>query len=255
MDRREQLREQYEDALFAVLMEELVEREGERLLAENERLKNDPAAAIPEEVERHCRKTIRQAFARETRRTAVKTTRWVLKKVLVAALIAVLLFVTAYAGFPEFRLKALNLLIEISDVATSLVPTDKGGNYNADISASRNILAGYALPILPEGFTIENQGYDRTSDWVQYTDKQGAVVRFCIENAGAAGVSADTEQTDGVEHVQIHEFEGLLVEKGGHINLVWNDMEKGVFITITAIGIEKENVLSYARLIEFVGIT
>ncbi len=39
MTQREQLRDNYEDALFALLMDEFAEREGERLLEKNERLK------------------------------------------------------------------------------------------------------------------------------------------------------------------------------------------------------------------------
>ena len=50
MTRRENLRDQYEDALFALLMDDLAWQEGERLLELNERLKNDPDADVPEEV-------------------------------------------------------------------------------------------------------------------------------------------------------------------------------------------------------------
>ena len=46
MTNREKLQDQYEDALFALLMDDLAWREGVRLLEENERLKNDPDAKI-----------------------------------------------------------------------------------------------------------------------------------------------------------------------------------------------------------------
>lgn len=42
-ENRQQLLENYEDALFALLMDDFAEREGEKLKAENERLKQDPA--------------------------------------------------------------------------------------------------------------------------------------------------------------------------------------------------------------------
>ena len=48
MTRRENLRDQYEDALFALLMDDLAWQEGERLLELNERLKNDPDADVPD---------------------------------------------------------------------------------------------------------------------------------------------------------------------------------------------------------------
>ena len=65
MTRRERLQDQYEDALFALLMDDLAWQEGERLLEENERLTYDPDAEIPNEVMMRCRKTINREFAKK----------------------------------------------------------------------------------------------------------------------------------------------------------------------------------------------
>ena len=54
MNRKEQLQEQYEDALFALLMDDMMEEEGRQLLEENERLKQEPSAAVPEEDDQPC---------------------------------------------------------------------------------------------------------------------------------------------------------------------------------------------------------
>ena len=50
MDRRQQLIEQYEDALVALLVDHIMEYEGRELSEMNERLKGDPAAAVPEQM-------------------------------------------------------------------------------------------------------------------------------------------------------------------------------------------------------------
>ena len=52
-----------EKRMFAELMRELAEMEGEQLLQENERLRNDPGAAVPQELDRKCRELIASAFA------------------------------------------------------------------------------------------------------------------------------------------------------------------------------------------------
>ena len=52
MTDRERLEEKAEDAVIALLMNDFAESEGAYYMAENERLKNDPAAAVPEDVER-----------------------------------------------------------------------------------------------------------------------------------------------------------------------------------------------------------
>lgn len=48
--KREQLRESYEEALFALLMDEVAVAQGKEALEENERLKRNPDAAVPEQV-------------------------------------------------------------------------------------------------------------------------------------------------------------------------------------------------------------
>ena len=109
MTRREQLWETYEEAVFALLMDEAAEKEGRKLLEENERLKHDPAAAVPPEVDRRCRAAIRRAFARQRRgKIAVRSWR-ILRRLCVAAVLCAILLTTAFAAFPQFRINAWNL--------------------------------------------------------------------------------------------------------------------------------------------------
>ena len=65
MTKREQLIEQYEDALFALLMDSVAEEEGKKAIELNERLKADPEAEVPAEVRRRCEKLIRHEFNRK----------------------------------------------------------------------------------------------------------------------------------------------------------------------------------------------
>ena len=48
MTEQERLYAQYEDALFALLMHEIAEAEGEALLEQNEQLLADPDVAVPD---------------------------------------------------------------------------------------------------------------------------------------------------------------------------------------------------------------
>ena len=62
MKSKEQLWEDYEDALFALLMDKVAEDEGARLYEENERLRRDPAAEVPPEFDRKSREAIIRAY-------------------------------------------------------------------------------------------------------------------------------------------------------------------------------------------------
>lgn len=58
MTRREKLQEQYEDALFALLMDDLAVEEGKKAYEENERLKADSSFEVPLESRKRCVETI-----------------------------------------------------------------------------------------------------------------------------------------------------------------------------------------------------
>ena len=68
MYRDSQLLENYEDALFAVLMDRLAADEGELLIEECRALQNDPSAVVPRHIDAAARKTIRKAFAARNRK-------------------------------------------------------------------------------------------------------------------------------------------------------------------------------------------
>ena len=159
MTRREELRDNYEDALFALLMDEFAEREGERLLEENERLKLDPDIVISDELDRRCIKTIAKGKRRKVKYAAYR----MISRVAVAVLAVVVLFGTAYAAFPEVRIRTLNLIIELSDQAASLTMGGANNSMQNDDGASAELnedgtLRGYRLPEIPEG-TIQTQVY------------------------------------------------------------------------------------------------
>lgn len=65
MKTREQQQEKYEDALFALLMYDVAELEGRRAEEENERLRNDPNARVPEDLDRKCLQLINRHFLKK----------------------------------------------------------------------------------------------------------------------------------------------------------------------------------------------
>ena len=115
MTHHEKLVERYEDALFALMMEDVAETEGEKLQELNEQLKRDPSAEIPRELDERCIRTIRTEFGKKNfisaRRGAVR----VFRVISAATLIMMLLFTTAFAASPSFRAQTLTVLVEMFD--------------------------------------------------------------------------------------------------------------------------------------------
>jgi len=257
--RREELREQYEDALFALLMDEYAEEEGKRLLEENERLKNDPSAAVPERARQRCLKTIRRELARRDRRAAGRVTLRVLKKAVVVAAVCVLLLTTAFAAFPEFRANTLNLFMDITD-KYALLRLDKAEE-PSQADGGERYLFDYRLPEPPEGFTVDHEESGSYIAWIRYVNGEGATILIDVTKTSGGGYMIDTEDAQ-VEYIRIHGYDGMVVEKIykfpeddveiHSVVVVWGDTRQKAFVKVGCTDVDRETALELAYGIEFV---
>lgn len=251
MNRREQLIDNYEDALFAVLMDKVAEEEGAKLREENQRLQEDPAAEVPERVDMVARQTIRKAFAGQNRRSALHVAKRVLNTVAMIVLICSAIFATAYAAFPEVRVKTLNLLIQSSDVASklSLVSGDEENGLSDD-EAEQNIICGYSIPRPPE-FSMVGKEEDKHGGWVKFEKDSGEIVRISISTAKTEYV--DTEGTAHIEDIMVHGYSGIMIEKGDRISAIWSEEDHGYYVMVVCTSLNQSFVLSTAESIVFMG--
>jgi len=259
MAKQEELLERYEDALFTLLMNGVAEAEGKCLMKENAQLRGDPDAAVPEELNKRCLRTINRAFAKENMRSVRRVGKKVLQRVAVAILAAILLASAAFAISPEFRAKTLNLLIEVSDLATSLqlkgdssvpaTPEDEGV-----------VLMGYRFPSPPEGFA---KGYELITDQCEaviYQNEDGAEIEFTIRTADGKILDVDTEGAQTAEIIMIHGQEGRLTEKQyeiegklkNKVSIAWGDKGQNIFLSIKCSNLDRETVITLAQQVEYI---
>ena len=248
MTRREKLQEAYEDALFALLMEDVIEEEGQRLADKNARLNANPDAAIPPTLDERCRTTIRrkhgQRRRRETGLQLGRITYRAFSKVAVVVVICMLLFTAAYAVSPDLRVKTLNLLIEVSDVKTTLsmgstAEPEPANDTSAAVQAVYERF-GYRIPELPDGMVLVKSSVSDSIAVLRYENEKGSSVIFFFATTDGGEYNIDTEDAQRVEHISIDDFEGLLSEKGERIQVVWNDSPRCVFINVTFVAISED---------------
>lgn len=248
MNRNDRLYNDYEDALFALLMDEVAQEEGARLLDENEQLKGDPNAAVPPELDKKSLETIRRALAGRNRRHT-HTVGWYLSRLAIAILAALLLFAVAYASIPDLRLKTLQMLIDNSNVSSHL--SFAGGENEAITPADqRQTLAGYTLPELSEDYVAADQGETDREAWIEYQHADGAVIRIIATNS--ADYFLDNGAVGDYEDIEIRGFSGkTYYDKDGAVYVSWYDTDHEKVIVLYATGIDKETALAYAGQITY----
>ena len=211
MTRREKLLDEYEDSLFALIMDEFAEEEGKRLLEENERLKQDPNANIPIDTNKRCLRTISKTFARKRHQEVRTIFSKALKNVAVFVLAIIIMYGTAYAAFSEVRVQTLNFLIAVSDVSTRLTLVSVGDSPNS-ISTDKKLLYGYRIPNLPDEFVLEDEEISRKSSWVQYIDENDGNVGivFSVTLGNGTVLNIDSEDAASIQKVEIQDRKSVV---------------------------------------------
>ena len=241
MTRREELYDQCENAIFALLMEDFMEEEGRRLLEINEALKDDPEAVVPDISYRKGIKTIRRSFGVQRRRSAGRTAYRVFNKVAVIALIDVLLLTTAFAASPTLRREALKFIVSITEDTAELQITASNDTHASGTNTS-NIytLDDFILPSLPEGFELTKQQVNGQGSVTWFEDESGNSIMFGTTAGQNTDFGVDTEDAETIEKVQVHGYDGILVVKGNTVNIVYGDTDRDIFIHLYCVGLDRE---------------
>ncbi|MCI8475000.1 MAG: DUF4367 domain-containing protein [Oscillospiraceae bacterium] len=240
MDKQEQLQEQYEDALFALAMNKIATAEGQWAIEENERLKNDPAAAVPEELDRRCMQTIQRQFAKQKVYTVGRFTVKAVKRVVMAAGIAALLFTGAFATSETIRINTLNLVVQVFEDNTDF----RFVSHPAENTPQMNV--GW----VPDGFVLVDQGINSKSIWYQYQKTENESLYINYNTTTGTGIGVDTEGAE-VGYVDINDGKAMLINKGNELQIVWATKNNAAFIGIIGEGIDQEDLIRVANELKY----
>lgn len=240
MKSREQLLRDYEESLFELLMDDVMELEGLAYAEENERLKNSREFAIPEEIDRKCKELIINAFDRKDRRKVRTVTKRMLKTILIAALFTTILFSTAYAVVPEVREITKVFITQVYEKYTNIV---LGEENTAKASSD---IGRYNVNYIPDGYVLIDSGEDLLSKWTLYSNGTDWFDVSITNFETAMAYNVDTENAY-YEEIKVGDYDGLFVEKDGQYQLVFGDAQKSILITIFSNGLDKKSLFKIAR--------
>lgn len=240
MKTREQLLEEYEDAYFALLMNEVAASEGRKALELERQLQEDPDAEVPPDLDRKCLAAIRREFAAKRRRAMGRTARKVLTRVCTAAGIAAFLFLGAFAASEEVRAGTLNLVMETMTDRTQFYFGDKPADTVPQID----------LGWVPDGFTLADSGVTSNSSWCEYR-KEESYIRALYFPGNGMLLSVDSEAADA-RPVQISPaVTAKMFYKDGELQIAWGTPDQTAFLSVVCQGITEEELLHAAQELRY----
>lgn len=242
MTKREQLWEDYDDALFALLMDEVAVSEGRAAAEENDRLAWEESARVPDAADRRCLAAISRQFRRRGLRTAGRAAWAAMKKVPALVALCSCLFVAAFAMSPEVRSSTMRFVMALypNELVVGYVPAD---GEDGDLRPGE-------LPLevgwVPDGFELQDEVVDPTMVYYYFTSPDGGYIDIMMLFTSDGVGILDTEGAS-VEDIDINGMQTKLITKHEEINIIWTNTEQPYFLTIAAAGIEKENIIRVAE--------
>lgn len=215
MTDHEKLVERYEDALFALLMDEVASQEGAQAIELNERLNADPRAAVPSQLQHKCEKTIRNAFAKQNmiraRRGAVR----IFQRISVAVMVIVLLLTTAFAMSEPFRRMTLNALLAVEE-QYSMIRFEEEQTVPPDVPLDEEVEYHYNIGLewVPDGYRLVD-GYafkDGSGDVYYQNDAEHEFEVMVTRYSSGLTYQYDTEDA-AIEYIEVQGKQAQLVTK------------------------------------------
>lgn len=227
--RRKILEKQYEQAAFALLLDDLMVEEGTALLGETGIAET---ADVPPEADERCMETIRRSQARERRYQALRFAGKTVSRVAVVFLVVAIAFSVPFCTVSAFRAASLNLIYDTFDKGTSISADD--------LSESKRELAVKSPSWFPSGtwktvfLTNEESLYA-----IRFEDEDANVIFYSEMPADGSTVSIDSEDTIMQSDVFVNGNNALMAIKENQIILAWLDSAGSVICTLEVRGMNE----------------
>lgn len=236
MQEQEKLYEQYEDAVFALLMDKVAEENGKKLLQQNEELLADPDAAVPETLSKRCLRTIEKAYRKSQWKAAAKKVTRALNRVALWILVPLFLFGTAFAASETVRVKTLNFLVTNFEFGTEFRIDNTSSSPQESMMPTVEDCIPSDYDLISQSSTSLFENYMYAND----SDSEVNITIYSLENTGGA-VTIDTEDAE-VWYNTIHDQSVMYVQKAGTYQVVWTDVENQKMYVISSSNTELDIV-------------
>ena len=242
MTKQEMLYEQYNDALFRLLMHSVAQHQGQQYQEENQALKAQEGGPS-ETAKRRCLRTISRQVRWGRARAAARTASRVLSKAAVVMLLVISCLTAAFAVSPVFRSDALRWAVAtFGDHAEYRFNQTEGGvQYQ-----------GIEVGWLPEGYElVESRTANRMTSqlYIELSDGLEQSVKIQVMNFSDAGIFKVDTEADQVYQVSVQNTLATVIQREGSIQLTWMYPESNCIVMLYGDNISTETALRIARSI------
>ena len=234
----------YLDASWALAMERVAIRQGDLSGELEERLKQDPGAAVPRRTVKRCRAAIRRAFV-----PSVKRVKAVLARVVIAAALCGLLTTAACAISPDFKAFLTRIFYSVTEVFTAFTLQDPQTEDIGALQGHAYEINGLRFEWLPDGYEYVDGKETERLQRVEFKNAQHEYIQVRVMDLTEASAYTYDSQNGVGKDVKISDLEGRLTEENGCLTLFWIDEKQGSATIILSTALPQEELLQLAESI------
>lgn len=240
-----ELYERYEEALFRLLMEQVITSEGAVLLKRAEVLQSDELTAIPDGTQRRCAAYFTKLLKRSHHRRGHKTVRRVVLTLLAAI---VLLSALAYAAFPQIRNAARTGITTIQERYMVVLYDSERKNGDGQL---------FQMTVPETFYEVNHDMQDERSETIEYGSTEDDSIHLFVD----VSLIPDSAVVQGFNQDLIINQEKRLLDRNGkkvsadlieteyNISVGWFESEFDAQVYLLGIGLSKEQMWEFAESI------
>ena len=253
--RTDELRDQYEDALMALLMDEYAELNGAQLLKEYEEAdRSGTIPDMPEALDKKCRNLIQRSYAKQRFRIRFNSIAKASKRVASIMLAVLGLCSILIVSVEAIRTPVVNFFIEQHEKFTT-IDFDRNNNNTGvsdpletteesqPVDRSESPLVG----MVPDSYNlVQFSDKGKRGFTCFYKDAAGNVISF-MATPTEGMLNVDTENAV-VKDIELLGHSGILIEKDGY-KIVWFDANVSICYQLRSTGLELGEIWILAETI------
>ena len=238
--KKQKLLEQYDDAAFALLMDEYAEEEGARLMAEFEAAQAaGQVPQMPAELDEQCRRMIRRDRAKKRGKQAARSFRKVAVKAAVAVLVFIGLMTTVVLSVDALRVPVLNYFIQLSETSGII---DFGNAHSKQPTSD-----SFPHDLIPDGYTEVHSELKNGLPTCMYANAEGFLILFDITHSHGK-FAFDTDDAI-VEEIVFNDCVAFYICKNTTLQLIWFDEDNQFTYSCTCDGLTEDDFFSFCNAI------
>ncbi len=253
MNSYEAIRDRYEDALLERMMEAVRTAQGQAALAESQRLREDPGAAVPRSLDQKCRQLIRRGYRKGQLHRSGRITLRVAGRVAVIVALLMVTFAVAYAASPAIRTATNTWIVNTFKDGTEITSPTKPDTDPGQPDERRpsfedvTIHAGW----LPDRFELSASGSSADKKWIVYKEPSGCTFEAEIVYS-VGGKNTIHSPYSEIKQIEINEVPALLLPMGERDYwIVWTLEEFGADVLVMGSGVSEVEALLFAQNLLF----